>query len=135
MLWGAIPFISLPMILFMISSGTSASLILAQGFNGLTILPACALAFLNRKIASWWLIADAVVIAYVGLNHPAQSAVPGWEFVIGAAVAALLGGFGLMSEKQGWPLLMDSKKSWDGKSALPSTIEKFPENVQDHDVI
>jgi hypothetical protein len=107
MLWGVIPLISLPMILFAISSPQPGDLTLAGLVNGMTILPASALAFWKRRLASWWLIADAFVVAMVGSNHLSNYAMHGSELIMGVLVPALLGGFGLFSEKERWPTLLD----------------------------
>jgi len=107
-LWGVAPMISLPLILFGIgSSNESGDLILAGLFNGMTVLPASALAFWNRKTASWWLIADAVLMAMVGSKNLSNPSTRVTTLIMAVLVTGLLGGFGLYSEKRQWPPLLD----------------------------
>jgi hypothetical protein len=107
MAWGVIPLISLPMILFAFGGPEPGDLVLAGLFNGMTVLPASALAFWKRRVASWWLIADAFVVAMVSFNHLSSYVTQGSELIVGILVPALLGGFGLFSEKEKWPTLLD----------------------------
>jgi hypothetical protein len=60
-LWGFLPFITVPFI----TRGANDTHfdIFASVLNSLTIMPACALAFWHRRIASVWLSLNAVVLA------------------------------------------------------------------------
>jgi len=107
MLWGIVPMVSLPVMIFMIGGPQPSDLALAGLFNGLTVLPASALAFWKRRLASWWLIADAFVVAMVGLNHLSNPATRGLELTMAVLVPGLVGAFGLYSERSGWPALLD----------------------------
>lgn len=106
-LWGVIPMVSLPMIVFGIGSNESGDLILAGLFNGMTVLPASVLAFWKRKTASWWLIADAFAMAMVGSVHFSNPAIGGPALAMTILAPAILGGFGLFCEKKQWPPLLD----------------------------
>ncbi len=106
-LLGIVPLISLPMMLLIAGGRQPADMALAGLFNGMTILPASAMAFWKRKLASWWLIADAFVVATVGLDHLSNPATHGSALIMSVLVPGLLGAFGLYSEKSGWPMLLD----------------------------
>ncbi len=61
MLWGGMPFITTPLI-FRGPSGPGFD-VFAAVFNGLTVLPACALAFWHRRGACIWLSLNAASVA------------------------------------------------------------------------
>ena len=60
MLWGFLPFVMAPFITK--GAHDSSYDIFASILNSLTILPACALAFWHRRIASVWLSVNALVL-------------------------------------------------------------------------
>jgi hypothetical protein len=64
MLLGGMPFITAPLVLRGFSAGYPN--LYAAFFNGLTVLPASALAFWHRRTACIWLTLNAVILA-VGL--------------------------------------------------------------------
>jgi hypothetical protein len=118
MLWGLAPFISLPFMMLMTGNNRPTSEVFASAFNGITVLPASVLAFRKRKIASWWLIADAVVTASATLEHPSNGHFLG--SLLGIAAPLALGSFGLFSERHDWPPLLDSKEMKGDESTYPS---------------
>ena len=61
MLWGGVPFITTPLIF----RGTNEPGfdVFAAVFNGLTVLPACAMAFWHRRGACLWLSLNAAMVA------------------------------------------------------------------------
>lgn len=60
-LWGFLPFVTAPFITK--GPGDTYYDIFASVLNSLTIMPACALAFWHRRIASVWLSVNAVVLS------------------------------------------------------------------------
>jgi hypothetical protein len=81
MLLGGMPFIMTPLVLKGMTAGFPNHF--AAVFNGLTVLPASALAFWHRRIACIWLSINAaiLIVGGIGLAHAA------WQFDL----AALLG--------------------------------------------
>jgi hypothetical protein len=61
MLWGGMPFITTPLIFRGMSQPGFD--VFAAVFNGLTVLPACALAFWHRRGACAWLSLNAASVA------------------------------------------------------------------------
>jgi hypothetical protein len=59
-LWGGMPLLTLP--LLFIGSMVPALNLFVVVFNGLTVAPACVLAFWRRRLACVWLSGNAVVI-------------------------------------------------------------------------
>jgi energy-coupling factor transporter transmembrane protein EcfT len=78
MLLGGMPFIMTPLVLHGMSEGMPN--VFAAVFNGLSVLPASALAFWHRRIACIWLSINAaiLVVGWIGLIHT------GWQFDLGA---------------------------------------------------
>jgi hypothetical protein len=122
MLWGFIPLISLPGLVFTIGSNDMTSNILAEVLNGLTILPASVMVFWRRKLASWWLIADAVVIFYAVLRQVPSGRHDRWIAVMVIAVPLFLGCFGLFTEKLGWPPLLDRREAHRARPVPPPAV-------------
>lgn len=60
MLWGGMPFLTLPLV-FIGVIGAPFGLFVTV-LNGLTVAPACVLAFWHRRIACIWLSANAAVL-------------------------------------------------------------------------
>ncbi len=78
MLVGGMPFIMAPLILKGMSEGFPN--LFAAVFNGLSVLPASALAFWHRRMACIWLSINAAILAigWIGLAHT------GRQFDVGA---------------------------------------------------
>jgi hypothetical protein len=111
MMVGLLPLITLPANLFMITSSNPAGVAFAEAFNALTILPASALAYWQRSIASWWLIVDAAVGIFAGVQHPVHGTGNWVLFVLTAGIPLFLGGFGLITGWMGWPSLLERKRT------------------------
>jgi hypothetical protein len=90
MLLGGMPFIMTPLVLRGMSEGFPN--LVAAVFNGLTVLPASALAFWHRRTACIWLSINAVVLVagWAGLAHTGrQFDVGGLLGVCGSIALAL----------------------------------------------
>jgi hypothetical protein len=110
MMVGLIPLITLPAHLFVISSVNPASVALARVVNAATVLPASALAYRYRGLASWWLLLDAAVCIFAGIEHPAKGA-ENWVLLgLAVGIPLFLGGFGLITGWTGWPPLLERKR-------------------------
>jgi hypothetical protein len=101
MLIGGMPFIMTPVVLRGMSEAYPN--LYAAIFNGLTVLPASALAFWHRRIACIWLSLNAIilVVAWAGMTHT------GREFHIGGLLG-MCGSIGLAlcldyMELRRWP--------------------------------
>jgi hypothetical protein len=69
LLWGGMPFLTLPLVL-MGAIPAQFGLLVAL-VNGLTVAPACTLAFYHRRAACIWLSLNAVVCAMaIALSKP-----------------------------------------------------------------
>lgn len=110
MMVGLIPLITLPAHLFVISVTNPASVALARVTNAATVLPASAVAYWHRKLASWWLMLDAAVCIFAGIRHPAKGA-ENWVLLgLAVGIPFFLGGFGLITGWMGWPPLLERKQ-------------------------
>jgi len=110
MMAGFLPLITLPANLFTIGSTNPAIVAFAQVFNAATVLPASALAYWQRRVASLWLTVDAMLGIFAGMEHPVKG-VENWIlFALTVGIPLLLGGFGLITEWTGWPPLLDRKQ-------------------------
>jgi hypothetical protein len=101
MLLGGLPFITAPLVLRGIIAGYPS--LYAAVFNGLTVLPASALAFWHRRTACIWLSVNAaiLVVSWVGLAHTGrQFDVVGLLGVCGSIGLAICLDF---VELRGWP--------------------------------
>lgn len=69
LLWGGMPFLTLPLVLMGVISAPLG--LVAALVNGLTVAPACTLAFWHRRAACIWLSLNAVVcgVAMVLSEH------------------------------------------------------------------
>jgi len=101
MLLGGMPFIMTPLVMRGMTDGYPTAV--AAIFNGLTVLPASALAFWYRRVSCVWLSLNAVVLV-TGLVTSGRL---GWQ----DHLVALLGACGSISlaicldfmEIRGWP--------------------------------
>ncbi len=101
MLLGGMPFIMTPLVLHGMSEGFPT--LFAAVFNGLSVLPASALAFWHRRVACIWLSINAVILV-VGLLGFAHA---GGQFDLGALLGPC-GSIGLalcldFMELRRWP--------------------------------
>lgn len=110
MMAGLIPLITLPAHLFVISTGNPASVAVARVVNAATVLPASALAYSQRKLAAWWLMLDAAVCIFAGIEHPAKGAENWVLLILAVGIPLFLGGFGLITGWAGWPPLLERKR-------------------------
>lgn len=118
MMVGLIPLITLPAHLFVISTTNPASVAVARVLNAVTVLPASALAYWHRKPAAWWLMIDAAVCIFAGIEHPAKGAENWVLLVVAVGIPLFLGGFGVITGWAGWPALLERKRARDAKSAV-----------------
>jgi hypothetical protein len=108
-LWGGMPFLTLP--LLFIGSMEPTLNVFVVVFNALTVAPACVLAFWRRRIACVWLSVNAVVImatiaaAFVRGHGVALGSVAGF---IGSVIVALCLNF---MEIMRWPKALGSVAS------------------------
>lgn len=109
MMLGLIPLITLPAHLFVIGTTNPASVALARVVNAMTLLPASALAYWNRKLAAWWLLLDAAVCLFAGIEHPARGAENWVLLILAVGIPLFLGGFGVITGWTGWPPLLEKK--------------------------
>jgi hypothetical protein len=59
LLWGGMPFLTLPLVLMGVVAAPFGMLVALV--NGLTVAPACTLAFWHRRVACGWLSLNAVM--------------------------------------------------------------------------
>ena len=109
MMVGLIPLITLPAHLFVITTSNPASVAVARVVNAVTVLPASALAYRNRKLAAWWLVVDAAVCLFAGIEHPAKGAQNWVLLILSVGIPLFLGGFGVITGWAGWPSLLEKK--------------------------
>ena len=88
MLWGTMPFITVPL-LFKGANDTPFD-VFAAAFNGLTVLPACALAFWHRRIACIWLSANAVTVVIAMISFMGRTRAFSPETTIGACGSVIV---------------------------------------------
>jgi hypothetical protein len=112
MLAGFIPLILLPSTIFTAGAHNPGGAVLVQGFNLLTVLPASVLAYWSRAVAAWWLVVDGVVLfCYTTLRNVPGGPVDRWELFLLAGIPLFLGGFGLYSQMNRWPPLLNRRKT------------------------
>jgi hypothetical protein len=119
MMAGLLPLITLPANLFTISTTNPAIVALAQVINAATVLPASALAYWQRRVASIWLIVDAAMGIFARIEHPLKGT-ENWALfgVLGVGIPLFLGVFGLVTEWTGWPSLLEKKKAQSVKPSV-----------------
>jgi hypothetical protein len=111
MMVGLIPLITLPAHLFVISTTNPASVAVARVMNAMTVLPASALAYWHRKLAAWWLVLDAAVCVFAGIEHPAKGTENWVLLILAVGIPLFLGGFGVITGCwAGWPPLLEKKQ-------------------------
>jgi len=115
MMVGLIPLITLPAHLFVISTTNPASVAVARALNAMTVLPASALAYKQRKIAAWWLVLDAAVCIFAGIEHPAKGMQNWVLLILAVGIPLFLGGFGVITGWAGWPPLLEKKRKAGAK--------------------
>jgi Na+-driven multidrug efflux pump len=84
-LWGTGIFVTVPLV-FRGANDTSFD-VFASVFNGLTILPACALAFWHRRVACIWLSVNAAMVAIAMISSIARTREFSLVAMVGAAVS------------------------------------------------
>ena len=109
MMVGLIPLITLPAHLFVITTSNPASVALARVVNAMTVLPASALAFWHRPVAAWWLVVDAAICIFAGIEHPAKGAQNWVLLILAVGIPLFLGGFGVITGWARWPSLLEKK--------------------------
>jgi hypothetical protein len=87
MLWGTGIFIMVPLV-FRGANDTSFD-VFAAVFNGLTILPACALAFWHRRVACIWLSANAATVVIAATSWMGRTR----EFPVGPVIGVAVSVF------------------------------------------
>lgn len=105
MLWGALPFITVPFLGVSSSNGSLARI--AAIFSCVTVLPACVLAFWRRGIACAWLTGNAVLLlaALAGSLRPAHRLPIGGVVEFGGAIA--IAAWLDWVQMKGWPPALD----------------------------
>jgi hypothetical protein len=104
MLWGTMPLITAPLV-FRGANDTSFD-VFAGVFNGLTILPACALAFWHRRVACIWLSVNAATVVIAMSSSMGRTR----EFPLGAMIGVAVSVF--------VALCLDYMELWRWPSAL-----------------
>lgn len=110
LMMGLIPLITLPAHLFVITATNPASVAVARVVNAMTVLPASTLAYWQRRLAAWWLLADAAVCGFAGFEHPAKGAENWVLLFLAVGIPLFLGGFGVVTGWAGWPPLLEKKR-------------------------
>jgi hypothetical protein len=105
LMWGILPLITLPFIFR--GNADSALDVWAAVMNGLSISPACTLAFWHRRLACVWLSVNAAVLStsitlFTFRNHDFRVA-----NVIGACVSVLLAVLLDVTEARQWPAALN----------------------------
>ncbi len=110
LIWGAGLLIQLPfVILSMASSDTFFSSFFVV-LNSLTIAPVCVLAFWRRRVASIWLVLDAVLMAGYVADFIFRAREYPWGLILVATVSALLAICLATIEIKRWPGALDRNK-------------------------
>lgn len=115
MMVGLIPLITLPAHLFVITGSNPASVAIARVVNAMTVLPASALAFKMRTLAAWWLVVDAAICTFAGIEHPAKGTENWVLLILAIGIPLFLGGFGVITGWAGWPPLLEKKPKAAGR--------------------
>jgi hypothetical protein len=108
-LWGTIPLITVPFVF----QGTNDSTfdVLAAVCNGLTILPACILAFWHRRVACIWLTLNGAMLVSVLTSFARRTHEHILQAVIGVAVPVLIAICLDFMEMRHWPGALDREMS------------------------